>query len=137
MWSLAASQLQHSGSGWGCQARPTPQTPHHPGPLLPSPSPRPGEEGESKNAPAGLPGSAGVPPATNSAFSPLSPGRREGDGREGVGGVRGRCYTPPASRSLRAAQSPSGGDPEDISEDIVLKIHEYQAKEILRRYGVA
>ena len=25
----------------------------------------------------------------------------------------------------------------DISEDIVLKIHEYQAKEILRRYGVA
>jgi hypothetical protein len=48
--------------------------PHHPGPLLPSPSPQPGEEGEKQES---------------FNRSPLSPGRGEGDGREGVGGVRG------------------------------------------------
>ncbi|MEA2600843.1 MAG: hypothetical protein QOF89_1835 [Acidobacteriota bacterium] len=53
------------------------KTPHHPGPLLPPPSPQPGEEGEKQDRSAGFP----------------SPGRGEGDGRgdrgEGPGGGAG------------------------------------------------
>src|SRR2546421_1912988 len=48
---------------------------------------------------------------------------------------------PPAPRVTPGrVQSNSGSQrtsAERFSEDIVLKIHEYQAKEILRRYGVA
>src|SRR5689334_3079309 len=57
--------------------------------------------------------------------------------RRGWGSEGPLLHSPRSSLAAGGLQSPSGGDPEDISEDIVLKIHEYQAKEILRRYGVA
>src|SRR6476469_2084489 len=64
----------------------------------------------------------------------------------GEKGEQPLCYTPPAPR-VTSGRAPvesrfpgnflRGSFSEDIAEDIVLKIHEYQAKEILRRYGVA
>src|SRR6185312_1914206 len=64
--------------------------------------------------------------------------RGAGSGRRGGwGSEEPLLHSPRSSLAAGGLQSPSGGDPEDISEDIVLKIHEYQAKEILRRYGVA
>src|SRR3954454_10190694 len=71
------------GERWGgvvVTQSPPPKTPHHPGPLLPSPSPQPGEEGEVclKQRPE----AAGLVP-------PLPVGRECG-GRGGGGVVRGR-----------------------------------------------
>src|SRR6266852_6292652 len=96
-------------NGWGVE------DPHHPGPLLPASPPPDGRRG-----------------------SGLSRKRRKR-------GPPCLCYTPPAFRLRRAAQFSSRGGPsleskvsqETFAEEIVLKIHEYQAKEILRRYGVA
>jgi hypothetical protein len=63
-----------------------PKTPHHPGPLLPSPSPQPGEEGERQDGPSRVP------------LSRSGGGGGRGDRGEGLGrGNSGATLTPVAA----------------------------------------
>ena len=107
---------------------------------------RPGSEGcyraraEAARAPRPRPGRRAAV-CYDRSRSPL-PLRGEGPG---VGASSDTLPLRPRPRSSvdRGLSIPLGGIPsfirlsDIVSEEIVLKIHEYQAKEILRRYGVA
>jgi succinyl-CoA synthetase beta subunit len=66
----------------------------------------------------------------------LNHGARRGRGAEALGRARARRYTP---RPRDAPPRPRAGEARDIhqEQDAPMKIHEYQAKELFRRYGLA
>jgi succinyl-CoA synthetase beta subunit len=66
----------------------------------------------------------------------LNHGARRGRGAEALGRASARRYTP---RPRDAPPRPRAGEARDIhqEQDAPMKIHEYQAKELFRRYGLA